>query len=167
MADKYIANVAGVLTEVEATVVSAGAGDAGEVVALDGTGKIDNSVLPTGIGADTALIEASENLAAGDFVNIHDSTGPKVRKADASAVGTKAHGFVLAAVTSGQDATVYFEGTNDQVTGLSIGDQFLSETAGAATATAPTTSSAIVQRVGVAISTTAINVEIQQPIVLA
>ena len=37
--------------EVEATVVSAGAGNAGDVVGLDATGKIDVSVLPTGIGA--------------------------------------------------------------------------------------------------------------------
>lgn len=168
MADKFLRNNAGVITEKEATVTSAGAGDAGEIVALDAAGKLDNSVLPTGIGADTAEITASEDLAAGDMVNIHDVTGAfRVRKADASAVGTQAHGFVLAAVTSGQNATVYFEGSNTQKTGLTPAVHYLSETAGAVTTTAPTTSGAIVQKVGVATSATVLNVEIQEPIVLA
>ena len=59
MAQKPIQLVNGVLTQVEATVVSAGAGDAGEVVALDSTGKIDLSVLPLGIGADVKILVAS------------------------------------------------------------------------------------------------------------
>lgn len=168
MADKPIQIVSGNLTEIEATVISAGAGNAGDVVALDAAGKLDNSVLPTGIGADTALVEASEDLAAGDFVNIHDVTGAwRARKADASAIGTRAHGFVLAAVTTGNDATVYFEGTNNQLSSLTPGDYFLSETAGAITQTAPTTSAAIVQRVGVSLSATTLNAEIGEPVVRA
>ena len=51
MADKYIKNNSGQLAEVEATVTSAGAGNAGDIVALDGSGKLDTTVLPTGIGA--------------------------------------------------------------------------------------------------------------------
>jgi hypothetical protein len=74
--------------------------------------------MPTGIGADTASITASEALAAGDLVNIYDSTGAKCRKADASTSGKEAHGFVLAAVESAASATVYFEGSNTQVTGI-------------------------------------------------
>ena len=71
--------------EVEGTVVSAGAGNAGDIPALDATGKLDMSVMPNGIGADTAIIEASESLTAGDFVNIYNNTGTAiVRKADAS-----------------------------------------------------------------------------------
>ena len=166
MADKYLRNNAGTLTEVEATVTSAGAGNAGDMVALDSAGKLDNSVLPVGIGADTATIVASEALAAGDFVNIYNDTGAKCRKADATTAGKEAHGFVLAAVSSSANATVYFEGTNNQISGATPGNQFLATSAGGFSATAPSASGNVVQRLGVAISATSMNVEIQQPIVL-
>lgn len=167
MADKYIYNNAGVLTEREGLVTSAGAGDAGKIPALDAAGKLDTSVMPTGIGADTALIQASENLAAGDLVNVHNSGGARVRKADATTSGKEAHGFVLSAVTSGNNATVYFEGSNTQVTGLTPGPQYLSTTAGLATGTAPSGSGNVVQRVGVATAAAVLNFEAQSPIVLA
>lgn len=163
-------NASGVLdaTIVNSTQTSAGAADAAKVVALDSTGRIDNSMMPAGIGADTAIIVASEALSAGDFVNIWDSTGAKVRKADASTAGKEAHGFVLAAVSNGGNATVYFEGPNTQVTGLTPGNVFLSaSTPGLATNTAPSGTGQVVQRLGVATSATAINFEAAQPIVLA
>ncbi len=167
MADKYIRNNAGTLTEKEATVISAGAGDAGEIVALDNTGKLDNSVLPVGIGADTAVVTAGEALAAGDFVNIYNDTGAKVRKADATTAGKEAHGFVLESVDNGDPATVYFEGTNTQVSGATAGVVFLATSAGGFTSTAPSSTGNVVQKLGVAISATAISFEGQQPIVLA
>jgi len=154
-------------TIVNSTTTSAGAGSSGKVVALDGSGKIDTTMMPTGVGADTALISASENLAAGDFVNVHDSSGAKVRKADATAAGKEAHGFVLSAVTSGNNATVYFEGTNTQVSGLTPGKQFLLTTAGTAGATAPSGSGNVVQCVGFATSATALNFNSGTPVVLA
>lgn len=169
MADKYLRNNAGVLTETEATVSSAGAANAGDIPALDSTGRLDSSVMPVGIGADTASIVASENLAAGDFVNIFNDTGTaKVRKADASTAGKYAHGFVLAAVDSGDPALVYCEGPNTQVTGATPGEVFLSATtAGGFTSTAPTGTGQVVQKIGVATSDTSINFEWLHPIVLA
>jgi len=168
MADKYIRNNAGVLTEKEATVVSAGAADAGEIIALDGTGRLDVSVMPVGIGPDVYQIEASETLVAGDFVNIWNDGGTaKARKADATTTGKFAHGYVLAGVTSGNAATVYFEGTNTQVSGATPGQTFLSTTAGGFTATAPSASGNVVQRLGIAVSATEINFERSQPFVLA
>jgi hypothetical protein len=163
---KYLSNNAGTITEVSGLVISAGAGDAGKIPQLDSNGRLDNSVMPSGIGADTALIAASENLAAGDFVNIHNSTGAKARKADATTSGKEAHGFVLAAVTSGQNATVFFEGRNNQVSGQTPGNVFLSTSPGLATATAPSSSGNVVQRLGVAVSATEINFEPQPHIVL-
>ncbi len=161
-------STSGKFTEVSGLATSAGAGDAGKIPALDSAGRLDNSMMPVGIGADTASIAASENLAAGDFVNVHNSTGAKVRKADASTSGKEADGFVLAAVTSGNNATVYFEGTNTQVTGLTPGPVFLSaSSAGAATGTAPSTAGQVVQRLGVATSATAVNFERGPAIVLA
>lgn len=146
---------------------SAGASDAGKLAALDAAGKLDLTMMPTGVGADSALITASEALAAGDLVNIWNSSGAKVRKADATVSGKEAHGFVLAAVSNGSPATVYFEGTNSSVTGQTPGPVFLSSTAGIAANTAPSGSGNVVQRVGFAISATAINFQSQPPITLA
>lgn len=166
--NKYISNNSGTLTEVAAVQASAGAGDAGKIVALDSTGHLDSTIMPTGIGADTATFTASEALAAGDLVNIWNSTGAKARKADGSTSGKEAMGFVLAAVSNGGTATVYFEGTNTQVTGLTPGPLFLSATTpGACTSTAPTGSGQVVQRVGFAIGATAMNAQFLAPVVLA
>lgn len=169
-ADKIPAlNALGVLDAsiVNSKATSAGAGDSGKLVALDGTGRIDNSMMPVGIGADTSSITSSEALAAGDFVNVWNSTGAKARKADATVAGKEAHGFVLAAVSSGAAATVYFEGTNTAVTGQTPGPVFLATTAGTATSTAPSGSGNVVQRIGFAVSATAINFQSQPPITLA
>ena len=169
MAEKYLKQVAGVTTEQEALVSSAGAGDAGKIPALDAAGRLDTSMMPTGIGADTKAIPASENLAAGDYVNVWDDAGAfKCRKADATAAGKYADGFILAAVTSGDPATIYFEGENNQVTGQTPGAVFLSATtAGAGTATAPSGSANVVQQVGIATSATSVNFHRHNPIVLA
>ena len=151
---------------VNSKTTSAGAGDAGKLPALDATGKLDTSFMPVGIAADTAVIEAGENLAAGDFVNVYDSSGALCRKADATTVGKEAHGFVLAVVTSGNNATVYFEGSNTQVTGQTPGGVFLSTTAGVAASAAPSGAGNVVQRIGIAVSATVINFQYQVPIVL-
>ena len=161
-------NASGVLdsTIVNSKTTSAGAGDSGKLVALDGSGRIDSTMMPVGIGADTATITTSEALSAGDFVNVWNSTGAKVRKADATVSGKEAHGFVLSAYGSSASATVYFEGTNTGVTGQTPGPVFLSTTAGVATSTAPSGSGNVVQRIGFAVSATAINFQSQPPIVL-
>ena len=161
-------NASGVLdlTITNGKTTTAGAGDSGKLVALDGSGRIDSTMMPVGIGADTATITTSEALSAGDFVNVWNSTGAKVRKADATVSGKEAHGFVLSAYGSSASATVYFEGTNTGVTGQTPGPVFLSTTAGVATSTAPSGSGNVVQRIGFAVSATAINFQSQPPIVL-
>jgi hypothetical protein len=169
MANKYIKLSSGNLAEEEALVISAGAGDTGKIPALDATGRLDNSVMPAGIGAETKEIVASEDLSAGNFVNVYNDTGTtKCRKADA-ATNKRADGFVLAAVTATENATVYFEGTNNQLSALTGGTpMFLSGTTpGAATATPPSTSTYIVQEIGKAISATEITFEPSKPVTLA
>jgi hypothetical protein len=163
---KYLSNAAGVTTEIQAKDVSAGAGDAGKAVALNASGLIDPTMLP---GADVDIIEASENLAAGDLVNVHDSSGPKVRKADAAGgMAKRADGYVLASVTSGQNATVYFEGNISGLASLTPGARYyLSATPGGATATAPSTASHLKQFIGKAISATEISFEPEDGVVLA
>ena len=146
---------------------SAGAGDAGKIPALDSSGRLDATFLPVGVGADTATITTSEAIASGDLVNIWNSSGAKVRKADATVAGKEAHGFGLVGVGSAASATVYFEGTNTAVTGITPGPLFLSTTAGATTSTAPSGTGNIVQRVGFGTSTTSMNFQSQPPITLA
>lgn len=169
MAAKYIAMNNGRLQEVQATTVSTGAADDGKIVALDATGRIDQSMMPVGVGADIAIIIASETLAAGDFVNIWNDAGtPKVRKADASTQGKEAVGFVLEAATANTNARVYFEGRNTAVTGKTPGArQYLSAvTPGATVETPPSGSGQVVQTLGIAISATSIAAEISDGVIL-
>lgn len=169
MAQKPIQLVNGKFTQVEATVVSAGAGDAGEVVALDSSGKIDVSVLPTGVGPNVKVILASEAIGAGKYVNVWDNGGtPNIRLADNSN-GREAHGFVKDAVASAANGTVYFEGTNDDLSALTPGARQYLGTAGGVTATPPTFGggAAIHQLVGSAISATEIDTDIDDCVVLA
>lgn len=167
---KYIALIAGKLKEVTGLTTSTGASDSGKIPQLDGSGRLDSSMMPVGFGAETKVIQASENLAAGDMVNIFSSAGSlRVRKADASNPARVAHGYVLSAVTSGQNATVYYGNLNTALSGLTVGDElYLSaSTAGAVTATAPSAAGSIVQRVGVATGATEALIEIQTPVELA
>ena len=168
MADKYLSVVSGVKTEKEAAATSAGVGDAGKIVALNGSGKLDETMMPTGIGADIVVAEASEDLASGDLVNIYNDAGTaKCRKADASTLGKEANGFVKAVVTTGNNATIYTEGNNDQVTGLTPGRQYLSTTPGLASASAPAGSGNVVQVVGFASAAANLNFEPGDIVVLA
>lgn len=164
MADKYIALTAGKLGNKEATSVSTGVAEAGDVVALDGTGKIDPSMLPVGVGADVKVLPSTENFAAGDYVNIFDDGGtPSVRLADQSN-GRDAHGFVVAATTSPANATVYFEGSNANLSGLTPGARVYLDTVGGVTQTPATTG--IHQFLGVALSATEVNTDIDDCILL-
>ena len=148
---------------------SSGAGDANKIIQTDNTGKIDETLLPPGIGADTASVEASEDLAAGDLVNIWDDSGTaKCRKADASVFGKEANGFVLTSVTTGNNAVIYFEGTNNQLSGMTPGKtQFLSTTPGQVTETPPIGVGNVVQIVGKSFSATEMNFESNITIILA
>lgn len=121
-----------------------------------GTGDVTINATAGATGEDFL---ASENLAAGDLVNIWDDAGTaKAQLADASD-NKQADGFVLAAVDSGDPATVYSQGLNDQVSGLTGGtSQWLSSTVpGGTQSTPPTGAGELVQRVGKAFSATALN----------
>jgi hypothetical protein len=158
MAKKYLEiGTDNLPTEVEGLVTSAGAGDAGKIPALDGSGRLDTTVMPAGIGQNVSLIVASEALATGDWVNLWNDAGvAKARKADNSNA-RRVHGFVREAVALSATATVYGPGElNDQHTGLTPGTEYLLGTAGAETTAAPTGVGSIVQGVGVAESATAI-----------
>lgn len=168
MPDKFLQHdAAGGFREVEA-VNTGGAGNANKVPALDLSGRLDPTMMPTGIGAETSAIEAFGALAAGDFVNVFNDGGvAKVRKADASSNVAPANGFVLSAYTTGETATVYWSGLNNAVSGVTPGVAYLATTAGASNHVAPSTAGNVVQRLGFAVSSTVINFQPQDPILLA
>src|ERR1043165_10021096 len=116
---KFISLVNGVLTQVSALVQSSGAGSAGWRPALDSTGRLDQSVLPLGVGPDIQQALASEALGAGAFVNIYSNGGVKsVRLADNSNA-RPAHGFVKSAFAIGETAIIYDSVPNENLSGLS------------------------------------------------
>ena len=168
MANKYVALVSGLFQEIAGLVTSAGAADAGKIPALDSSGKLDLTLMPSGIGPETVSVTTSENLSAGDIVNIYNNGGtPTARKADA-ANGFPANGFVLSGSTSGNAASVYLSGLNTQRSGLTGGLlYFLSATPGGITTSAPSTSGQISQQVGYAVSATALAFEAQPTVTLA
>jgi hypothetical protein len=168
-AQKTLQLVSGKITQVSAKDTSAGAGDAGKVVALDTSGRIDPSMMPVGIGADVKSILASENISAGKYVNIYDDAGTaKIRLADNSN-GREVHGWLLTSVTSGANGMVYFEGANNALTGLVSGARQYLDVAGGVTDVPPTFAGGalISQFLGVAVSATEINTDIDDIVVLA
>lgn len=156
MAKLLSLNTDGSLQEVQPITSSAGAGDASKAVQTDSGGKLDITLMPTGIGADTQSIITSEALAAGDFVNIYNNASVRTcRKAIATDNTKPAHGFVLAGVGSAASATVFVRGLNTLValgsfTSADLGKKaFLSPTtSGGAANTIPTTTGQIAQVLG-------------------
>lgn len=137
MPQGFLSRVAGKTKQVIAIITSAGAGDSGKIPALDAAGRLDNSFMPLGIGAETVEAPATEGLSAGNFVNFWSDGGTfSVRLADNSN-GRPAHGFVIDAVSSSATATVYpIDGVNAELSSLTIGSEYWLGTAGAVTATA-------------------------------
>lgn len=162
--NKYFGNVDGFQKEIATVQTSAGAGDGGKIPALDSTGVFDISLMPVGVGAEVVVAPTSENLTAGQFVNLYDNGGViNARKADATTNAKPADGFVLANVTSPANATVYLISSNNTaLSGLTVGANYwLSTSAGGITATAPSSAGNIVQRLGKAKSATVLIFENQ------
>lgn len=144
-----------------AAAASAGPADAGRIPKLDGSGRLDLTLMPIGLGPDAKTMVASEAIAARDLVNV-TATG-QIRKADASN-DRPANGFVIASVANGASGTVFFEGIITGFSGLTPGARyFLSDAvAGTITATAVTLGAGkISQEIGVAISATEMSFEPQ------
>jgi hypothetical protein len=149
--------------------------DAEVQVIMEGTQGVAGPTGPQGIQgpqgsvSDTNPVTTSEALEAGDLVNIWSDAGQhRARRASAAAAGMEAHGYVMAPFALGATATVYFEGTNSAMTGLTPGKRFLSATQpGKTQAIPPSDPGQVVQRVGFAVSATAMNFDSGEPIALA
>lgn len=153
---KYLGLNAGVIQEELALQVSAGAADAGKIPRLDSAGLLPVTMLPTGVGAEVISVVASETIAAGAYVNIWNSTGLKVRNADATVAGKEAIGFCLVGGAAAATLTVYMASQqNSAVSTRTVGaKQFLGTTPGLGVETAPSASGNVVQQLGFATSAT-------------
>lgn len=165
--DKFI-SLEGGRRKLEAAIkASTGAADADKIIATGPDGKIDITLLPTGIGADIKVIETADALNQGAFVNFFDDTGTdKVRNADATN-DRSAMGYVKDAYLVAENALVYFEGLNDDLSGLTIGGEVYLGAGGAVKQTAPVNPSDVIhQFLGWAVSATEVSVEMQPSILL-
>lgn len=153
---RYIDVSTGVPRNIAPITSSAGAGDATKIAQLDSNGRWDPSLMPLGIGADTAVLTTSEAIASGALVNI--TSAGLVRNADATVAGKEVNGFVLSAFGSGVAATVYFEGRIVGLTGLTPGALcYAGTTPGSITQTPPVASGNQLQSVGKAVSTVSVD----------
>lgn len=168
MADKYIALVSGIETEVEGTVTGGAVGQAGKIPALDGTGRLDASLMPVGVAPDVYVGSAFETLSPSNpFVYIKsDGT---VANASGASGGNPCVGFVLLGAAAAAQATVHFEGRVTGLSGLTVGSRYyLSDTVpGGLTLTPVSGSGKLHQYLGRAISTTTLSFEADDHIVRA
>lgn len=125
MAQGFLARVNGRIQQLFAIVTSAGAGDAGKIPALGSDGKLDLSLLPTGVGANVVTAVASEAIGAGKFVELFDDAGTlKMRLADNSNARV-AWGYVRTSVSADASGTAYRLNTvNANRSGLTAGAQY-------------------------------------------
>lgn len=172
MADKFLDLIDGVPTLKTPVASSAGSGDAGKIPKLDANGQLDLTMMPSGVAGDITSCVCSEDLDAGNLVNLWSDSGTlKARKANATDASKPADGFVLAAYTSGDTVTVYHDGIITGLSGLTVGaKQYTSKaTSGATTAdvSGHTTSGNQIQLVGKARSTSQIVFEPGESVTVA
>ena len=151
-ASNFLTLVNGVKTLVSS--ISAFTGTANEVVSTNGSGFIDATLLPPGVGVKTVQAVANGAIGAGDYVNIYDDTGTlTVQLADES-TGIPANGFALAAILDTATGTINITGINDQLSGLTAGVVYWLDAAGAVTASPAFTEDGATQCLGPALSAT-------------
>lgn len=124
-AQGFVAIVGGKLKQLLGIQASAGAADAGKIIAANDAGKLDASFLPAGIGANQVVAVTSEALSPGDFINLYGNAGVlTMRKADNSN-GREAWGFVEQAYASGASGTAKrLNVTNSARAGLTAGGEY-------------------------------------------
>lgn len=174
-APKYLYRnpVTGQVTEVIATEV----GPSPEVVVSTGPGGlIDPSLLPVIQGGSQAVTGEAINAGAYVYVKLSGSPStPLLFNAVWSAGGNQAIGFVAESYGVGQLATYYDDGQNEFLgagsppTVLAPGVRYYGDQTnpGGATLIVPTGAGVLAQFLGYAVSTTTIESDIQDAIILA
>lgn len=159
----------GTIKLINAIQSSSGGADGNKIIATDTSGRLDASFLPIGVEIQVERIVATEDLQAGDFVNIYDNNGaPAVRKAIANSISKLANGFVLESVLATETALVYTKGINTAFSAAPGVRYYLSASvAGNATPTAPAVTASYIQQVLGVGTSQGILFEFDDPILLA
>ena len=108
MADKYIERDAltGRMKEKIGADVSTGVPDAGRVVALDASGKLDASLLPAGVSSNSITLEAFVAINQGELIEIFDDGGTakaRLASADFAAPGAASTSRACAGLCHAED----------------------------------------------------------------
>lgn len=158
-------NTNGTKQEYTGVGTSAGVSSADEIPKLGSDGRLDTSFMPVGVGVAGETKVAGEALSAGDFVYF-DGTS-QVMKADATAIGKQARGYVNSSALSGANVLVFYDDLNTGLTGLTPNATYYLDTvAGGVITPAPTPAvGQIVQAVGYATSPTVLKVDIEEAII--
>lgn len=155
MANKYI-DING--NQVQFTVTSSGDESAGQGVGLNSSGKLDLSVMPTGVAPASISVLASEAITAGSLINMYNNLGTlNIRNANATDNTKPFQGFILSNVAESASVNVYFPG--NVITGLSGltpgSNYYLSKVAGGiVTDVSGYSGGNVIQYVGIALSAT-------------
>lgn len=111
-------------------------------------------------GENGVLVAVAENVGSATFVHLGVSGA-----VPASYPLRPVHGFVKQATSAGGQVYMYTGGAMNGLTGLSVGSNyFIGPSAGQIVSVPP--SSGFLQRVGVAIATDTLSVEVSDPIML-
>lgn len=134
--------------------VATGPGAAGVLVKTNGSGIIDPSLLGA-IGVNSVNVPANGAIPAGAAVNIYSNAGVLTMRVADNTTPLKANGWAPSAVTSGANGQADLgQGMITGLTGLTVGADYFLGTSGALTTTPPTAAGSIVQYLGFAISAT-------------
>lgn len=114
--------------------------------------------------ATRMYLPAAINMTAGEIVNIYNSAGTLVvRRAQANAAATMAHGILTESVLAGETASINFLRTyTELIGGLTLGALYYLDpvTPGIITNVRPSTAGQIIQPIGVALSASTLAVDI-------
>lgn len=158
---KFLSWISGRVAEVQPITTSAGAGDATKMIQTDANGLIDPSLMPSGIAPDQQTANANGTITAKDLVYM-EAAGTIARATAAAGTPQQAMGWAQTSVTTGQPVTMQLEGRITGLAGLTTGSRYyLSDVTpgGLLIAPGPVGSGKLAQYIGTALSTTVLNFE--------
>jgi hypothetical protein len=164
--NKFLYNNAGQVTEQRGIQITTGVSNAGALVSLNSAGLIDSTMLTAVSALPTQSAAATSAITAGMLTNLYSNAGVlSVRPADSTVAGSEANSYATANIASGATGTVNVgEGS---LSGLTLGSKYYLGTAGALTVTAPSAAGNVVQPVGIALSATSLDFQINITVIVA